>query len=1124
MIPASQAFHEAAKAGAKQRTLLHFTDSDKWFTAFDYGLDAFTYEDPFNTEEDPAIGLTSAAHVAFTLFNDDGELDNFPFGWFRVYRGVNTQSFSYAVKGNAAIDFNGVRLYGYDTAPYLRTADDQAFPVQPGFAVQGFVGIDSVLYCIGSNRRAFKIDMAGVQWDDLSDETWQDQTANAWDDYLGQIDTDTITIDDEVIRKQVSRFLKERMSVSLTTTETGLTSYIYNEGKGLEFQYIPKGRFYADRPARVFTKEISIEGYDAMYASMETLCDLQIEYPITIQNLLAAICTRKGITCKNQSLLNGSKLVYAGDLSETLPELTYRELIGYIAEASGTNAIFDYDGELLFRWFETIDAELSSSDFSEFVPMEYKVKRVTRVQIRNGQSEVTGLAGTGTNDYIIQDNPLLVFDLAADGDACAQSLLDVLYALEAYSPSGINSWFADPSIQAGDIIRVSYKGRQYAVPLFYLNQTWTTITHVTAESTGNPTREVIEMTKRANFLLEKQVRQVQSDIDSITETSIFQEAVKSLTATVLGASGGVVRLLDTSVPPDGIPDTLYIADDPDPAQARKVWRFNYEGWAASENGYNGPFVVGATVGGGIIASFITAGTIAAERIGVINHTTTIQKTSTSTTLETYVAEGGGTTLSNWLTGTYNPDKSDLQGQIDGKAETWYQSTDPSSAWTTTELKAKHVKDLWYDTSTNTTKVYIQSGSTYVWVVETIPDDVFDKIDGKAQVFTDTPDGPYNVNDIWFDASSGVIKVCMQSRTASGYSASDWVKKEDYTDPVSMAYKRNLAIGSLEEISFEGAVLTPTGKTFTFDPNALLYCKNGTVPILFSFKYKTSYTSGSKSVILTVVLENSSDTITVTKTISLAASSSSYSTATATLTATDMENLQSLVSFSFARSSSATGNIDIKEVKAEVGVNTPTAWCAALVDEITVKNDLDVQFNTLEDRITAEVTDSETRLDGRIEVNKSSLESLSNEINTKVSKTTYEQEMNGKADTSWVTTTLQSERVQTNSAITNIFTQSKTYTDSAVSDYSQLKEDVYSWQTFSSTGLTLGRSDSKFTAVLTNQKLAFMEDTREVAYISNNALNITNARIEQTLAIGKESVGWFDWNMGSDGMTLKWREA
>ena len=74
MIPASQAFHEAAKAGAKQRTLLHFTDSDKWFTAFDYGLDAFTYEDPFNTEEDPAIGLTSAAHVAFTLFNDDGEL------------------------------------------------------------------------------------------------------------------------------------------------------------------------------------------------------------------------------------------------------------------------------------------------------------------------------------------------------------------------------------------------------------------------------------------------------------------------------------------------------------------------------------------------------------------------------------------------------------------------------------------------------------------------------------------------------------------------------------------------------------------------------------------------------------------------------------------------------------------------------------------------------------------------------------------------------------------------------------------------------------------------------------------------------------------------------------------
>ena len=57
-----------------------------------------------------------------------------------------------------------------------------------------------------------------------------------------------------------------------------------------------------------------------------------------------------------------------------------------------------------------------------------------------------------------------------------------------------------------------------------------------------------------------------------------------------------------------------MADNPDPAQAVKVWRWNYEGWAASENGYNGPFVLGATVGGGLLANFVTAANLTAGTI------------------------------------------------------------------------------------------------------------------------------------------------------------------------------------------------------------------------------------------------------------------------------------------------------------------------------------------------------------------------------------------------------------------------------------------------------------------------------------------------------------------------------
>lgn len=104
----------------------------------------------------------------------------------------------------------------------------------------------------------------------------------------------------------------------------------------------------------------------------------------------------------------------------------------------------------------------------------------------------------------------------------------------------------------------------------------------------------------------------QKEIQKKPSVSLMQTIVEQLTDSILGANGGSVRLLDTNG--DSEPDTLYIADNPDPAKAVKVWRWNYEGWAASSNGYNGPFVFGATLDDGILASAITAANLVAGTI------------------------------------------------------------------------------------------------------------------------------------------------------------------------------------------------------------------------------------------------------------------------------------------------------------------------------------------------------------------------------------------------------------------------------------------------------------------------------------------------------------------------------
>lgn len=108
------------------------------------------------------------------------------------------------------------------------------------------------------------------------------------------------------------------------------------------------------------------------------------------------------------------------------------------------------------------------------------------------------------------------------------------------------------------------------------------------------------------------ILQAQEAVENVPSSGDIASMISLLTSTLIGANGGSVRLLDTNG--DGEPDTLYIADDPDPTKAVKVWRFNYQGWGASTNGYQGPYTMGATLATGLVAEFITAGYLDAARI------------------------------------------------------------------------------------------------------------------------------------------------------------------------------------------------------------------------------------------------------------------------------------------------------------------------------------------------------------------------------------------------------------------------------------------------------------------------------------------------------------------------------
>lgn len=138
--------------------------------------------------------------------------------------------------------------------------------------------------------------------------------------------------------------------------------------------------------------------------------------------------------------------------------------------------------------------------------------------------------------------------------------------------------------------------------------------------------------------------------------------------------------------------------------------------------------------------------------------------------------------------TLNEFMATVKEQIDGKIDTFRQSDDPSVNWTDEEKKS-HENDLWYDTTNNIVKMW--NGSTWDDFTGDVPESVWNEINGKAQIFTDTPKTPYNKGDLWVDGSD--ILTCMISKTdKETYSKDDWQKKNSYTDNSALnEFKNNV---------------------------------------------------------------------------------------------------------------------------------------------------------------------------------------------------------------------------------------------------------------------------------------------------------------------------------------------
>lgn len=164
----------------------------------------------------------------------------------------------------------------------------------------------------------------------------------------------------------------------------------------------------------------------------------------------------------------------------------------------------------------------------------------------------------------------------------------------------------------------------------------------------------------------------------------------------------------------------------------------------------------------------------------------------------------------------------IRDQLDKKAETWYQATDPSTSWTTDDAKKEHKGDLWYNTSNNQT--FFWNGTK--WDKQDVPTEVFDKIDGKSSIYVSKP-ASYEERDLWILEAAYTLggvayskgELVVATKSNASFSAADWTKKVKYTDDTVANAAKKAAEEAKKAADTAQTNVTNLGKTVTSNKKA-----------------------------------------------------------------------------------------------------------------------------------------------------------------------------------------------------------------------------------------------------------------------------------------------------------------
>ena len=330
------------------------------------------------------------------------------------------------------------------------------------------------------------------------------------------------------------------------TSGTRLTHYRETSG-----QRTLAGTYWAVKPTSQTRNTYKIYAYDAVSlldgVQSTWLRSIQDQFPMTLWAFAGLVAQRCGVTIANNSLpRNGSYLVQAFYADN----LTGRQLLAWVAEASCTFLRATPDGKIEFAWY----TDYTSQSIGPTVYIrdglshdKFQTAPVVKVQIRQSDDDVGVLYPSdesGSNALVIQGNLLLTSATAEALKPVAQAIFETMKGV-TYTPLKVTVPADFPLPAPGNIVSVT--DARGNVLSSYIMTREISGQQVTLESTGNATRDGTAAVNEQSYKnLTGKMLEIKTSVDGLeVKASDLTGKYTDLKATVDGLSSEVKK--DTKI-------------------------------------------------------------------------------------------------------------------------------------------------------------------------------------------------------------------------------------------------------------------------------------------------------------------------------------------------------------------------------------------------------------------------------------------------------------------------------------------------------------------------------------------------------------------------------------------------